>query len=397
LSSTNYSFVQAQVNSAAFTIIPATLTYTASPFSQAYGTVIPGLSGTVTGFVLGQSQASATTGTLTFGTPAAQSSNVGTYAINGSGLVAIDGNYEFAQASGNSTAFSIAPAILTYTANPAGDTYGSAIPNLSGTVTGFVLGQTQASATTGTLTFASPATQSSNVGNYAIDGSGLTANDGNYAFTQALTNAGALAINPATLTFNATDESLPAGASVADLTGTVTGFVLNDTLATATTGTATFTTTANTSSAPGTYPVTGGGLVSQDYVFVQAPGNATALTLQVSVSEAEITSILVATTNAAFLGSTGSFSGSSSNSEDEGAGDFAGLDIAPSPDGAYFDVSFQVGRHVVTYRTEPGNAPEVDAAEANSLGMASSFTTFGNDEHPEKRIKRKVRGKEKES
>jgi hypothetical protein len=416
LLSTNYSFVQAPGNSTAFTITPATLAYEASPVSQSYGTAIPSLAGSVTGFVLGQSQASATTGTLTFGTSAVQSSNVGIYAIAGSGLVATNGNYTLAQAPGNSTAFNITPAALTYAANTVGDTYGSAIPNLSGAVTGFVLGQTQATATTGTLTFATPAAQASNVGSYAVDGSGLTANNGNYTFTQAPANAAALVINPATLTYNATDDSLPAGATIAGLTGTVTGFVLNDTLATATTGTATFTTTANPLSTPGSYPITGGGLTSQDYVFVQAAANSTALTLQVPVSEGENTSILVATTSASPLGFTGGPGGSFITAGDDVSGDSAsstssvtgtaGNEVSGSSSGStpplpsesgFVDASIQVGRDVVTYRTELGNGPGVDAIEADSLGMASSFTTFGTNDQPANPIKRKGRRKGKES
>ena len=377
LSAANYNFVQAVGNGTAFSIVPATLTlaYNAAPVSQLYGTPIPALTGTVTGFLGGDTQSSATTGTLVFTTTATQGSNVGSYPITGSGLSST--NYTFVQAAGNSAAFTITPATLTYAASLVSQTYGTAIPGLLGSVTGFVLGQSQASATTGTMTFGTPATQSSNVGTYAINGSGLVAIDGNYKFTQAPANAGALTISPATLTFNATDDSLLAGASIAGLTGTITGFLLNDTLATATAGAATFTTTANTSSAPGSYPITGGGLTSKDYVFVQAPGNATALTLQVPVSEAENSSILDAATSTAFLGSEGGFSGFFFNFGDEWEGDFSALTAPSSPAGAYVDESIQVGRHVVTYRTEPGEAPEVDAVEAHSLGMASSFTTFG--------------------
>ena len=152
--------------------------------SQSYGTAIPGFTGTVTGFVLNQTQATATTGTLSFGTAATQSSNVGTYAINGSGLTATNGNYSFVQAAGNATALNITPATLTYTANAVSQSYGTAIPSLSGAVSGFVLGQTQATATTGTLGFSTAAVQASNVGTYAINGSGLTANNGNYSLVR---------------------------------------------------------------------------------------------------------------------------------------------------------------------------------------------------------------------
>jgi hypothetical protein len=86
-------------------------------------------------------------------------------------------------------------ATLTYTANAASMTYGSAVPGLSGSVSGFVGTDNQDNATTGTLTFTAAATSSSGVGSYAINGSGLTANNGNYTFVQAAGNATALTIN----------------------------------------------------------------------------------------------------------------------------------------------------------------------------------------------------------
>jgi hypothetical protein len=92
---------------------------------------------------------------------------------------------------------------------PAGDVgeavapldYGAAIPALTGTVGGFVNGQTLASATTGTLGFSTGATPSSNVSSYAITGSGLAANNGNYVFVQTPGNANAFAVTPGTLTY----------------------------------------------------------------------------------------------------------------------------------------------------------------------------------------------------
>ena len=78
----------------------------------------------MTGFVGTDTQANATTGTLTFTSPATSASNVGSYAINGSGLTANNGNYTFVQAAGNATALTITAATLTYTANTASRTYG---------------------------------------------------------------------------------------------------------------------------------------------------------------------------------------------------------------------------------------------------------------------------------
>ncbi|PYX47612.1 MAG: hypothetical protein DMG79_13525, partial [Acidobacteria bacterium] len=90
--------------------------------------------------------------------------------------------------STSSTSQTVNPVTLTYTANLASRAYGVSNPVFSGTVTGFAPGDTQASATTGTLSFTSPAIASSNVGSYAINGSGLTANNGNYTFVQAASN-----------------------------------------------------------------------------------------------------------------------------------------------------------------------------------------------------------------
>ncbi len=196
-SDVGYKFVQAPANATALTINPATLTYTANAANRLYGAADPAFSGTVSGFVLGETQGTATTGALSFTTPAVANSNVGTYALNGSSLAANNGNYVFVQAPANATALTINPATLTYTANAANRLYGAADPAFSGTVTGFVLGETQGTATTGALGFTTPAVANSNVGNYAINGSGLAANNGNYVFVQAPANATAFTINPA--------------------------------------------------------------------------------------------------------------------------------------------------------------------------------------------------------
>ncbi len=178
------------------TVNPATLTYVANPNGMTYGGAAPSLTGMVTGFANGENLATATTGALTFSTAATAASNVGAYAVTGSGLTANNGNYVFAQAPANATAFTITPAMLTYLANPAIEYMGVSFLPFSGTVTGFVNGQSMSSATTGTLVFSSAATDQSRPGSYAIDGSGLAANNGNYIFVQAPGNAAALTLNP---------------------------------------------------------------------------------------------------------------------------------------------------------------------------------------------------------
>ncbi len=110
------------------------------------------------------------------------------------------GNASYNPAPDVDQSFTINPATLTYTADAASRMYGAVNPTFTGTISGFVYADTQASATTGTLSFTSTATTASNVGSYAIDGSGLTANNGNYTFVQAAGNATALTIDQATST-----------------------------------------------------------------------------------------------------------------------------------------------------------------------------------------------------
>ena len=98
-------------------------------------------------------------------------------------------------------------------------------------MTGFVGGETVQTATTGTAAFASATSATTDIGSYAITGSGLTANSGNYVFAQAAGNATALTITPVTLT--------------AGLTGTVTKTYDATTAATLAAGNYTLTSAVN--------------------------------------------------------------------------------------------------------------------------------------------------------
>lgn len=350
------------------TVNPATLTYTANTASRTYGGVNPALSGTVTGFVNGETQATATTGTMGFTTAAVATSNVGNYLISGGGLAANFGNYTFVQAPGNATAFSILQAPLTVAANDASKSYGQTVTftgteftptglqnsetigNVTLTSTGAIstanvagspysivssnatggtfnpanysisytngaltvnpasltvaandatktYGQTitftgteftptglQNGETVGSVTLTSTgAVSTANVvtSPYSIvssNATGGTFNPANYSISY--TN-GTLTVNPATLTYVADKATRDYSAQNPALSGTVTGFVLGQTLSTATTGVLAFNTSAITSSTAGQYPIIGSGLTANNnnYVFTQAPGNATAFTV----------------------------------------------------------------------------------------------------------------------
>jgi hypothetical protein len=141
LSNPNYTIASLGNVDGILTINPATLTYAANPVSRAYGGANPTLSGTVNGFVAGDTLASATSGALNFTTSAAPKSNVGSYAVTGSGLTANNGNYVFAQAPANATALTINPASITVTAQSGTSTYGGSPANPGLTATGLQNGE----------------------------------------------------------------------------------------------------------------------------------------------------------------------------------------------------------------------------------------------------------------
>ena len=212
-------------------ITAAQLFYAPVATSRLYGSNNPVFTGTVSGLVGGDTLASVATGSATFTSPATSASDVGTFAIDGSGLTLTGGNYTLAQSAGSSSALTITPAPLTYASSGASRTYGSANPVFTGSVNGLVLGQTLASVATGTPSFTSSATSASNVGVYAITGSGLTLDTGDYTLTQAGGNSSAFSIAPATLSYAATSGITRAyGSGNPTFAGSVTGFVNGETL-----------------------------------------------------------------------------------------------------------------------------------------------------------------------
>jgi len=384
----NYSIGTASVN-----VTPATLTMTANALGTIYGSAIPATSGTISGFVGSDNVSNATTGTLTFSTSATSASNVGYYAIDGSGLTADNGNYNIVQAADNLTALNITPKTLTFavTNDPTkvydgniNTTLTTAGSNPTLSVTGFVAGQgatvtaagwynspnvvdantvttslapgdfqsnagtllsnyripinttesglgaitpaTISATLTGnpTKTYDGTATANLNTSDFTFTGfapgegaqinanttgtyasvnvgvdipvSGtLTSGDlslnsntlaSNYTIPSSIAFSGYGTIDAAELllSYNADPISREYGSANPTLTGTVSGFVGSDTLSSTTTGTLTFTTTATIGSPVGTYPIVGSGLTldsgnANDYVLVQAPGNATAFTV----------------------------------------------------------------------------------------------------------------------
>jgi MBG domain (YGX type) len=170
--------------------------------------------------------------------------------------------FTFAQAPTNATALAVTPAPLTvtYTASASNRLYGNANPTLSGTqnISGLVNGDTLTGVTNGTVNYTTTATAASNIGNYAITGSGLSGASANYNFTfaQAASNLTALSVTPRPLSVTANALTRLYGAANPTLTYGAVGLVNGDTLSGA------LSTTALQTSPSGDYPILQGTLVA---------------------------------------------------------------------------------------------------------------------------------------
>lgn len=215
--------------------------------------------------------------TVDGGSPLSQAlsdgSTIFSIAALSAGSHALSANYaaqsNFA-ASSDSGSLTVAPAPLTITAKSATMVYGAALPSLTATIAGFVNGDSAASLTTPPVCTTS-ASSSSPVGSYPITCSG--ASDSNYTISYV---AGTLSVTPAKLTVTANSESILFGTALPPLTASFTGFVNGDTAAVLS-GAPTETTTATSSSAPGSYPITitKGTLVAANYIFTFVNGRLT--------------------------------------------------------------------------------------------------------------------------
>ena len=181
------NYVLTQPTGLSANITPATLSVAGTGVgNKVYdGTTAASLSGGTLSGVIGSDLVTlAQSGTFA-------AANVGTgVAVTASDSLggAAAGNYTLTQPTGLSA--NITPATLTYIATPEIETTGKKPSGLTGTVSGFVAGDTLTNSTSGSLVWTTNATASSLAGDYAIDGSGLTAK--NYVFVQDSANMFAL-------------------------------------------------------------------------------------------------------------------------------------------------------------------------------------------------------------
>ncbi len=160
---------------------------------------------------------------------------------------------------------------LTITANDATKVYGSVVPTLSVSYSGFVNGDTAASLTTPpTLSTTAASASPVVVGGYPITASGAVA-PSYYSVTYV---AGALNITPAPLTIAANNASRVYGVSNPGFTASYSGFVNGDSAASLAPQ-PTITTTATTTSPAGPYPIKASGAVDSNYVISYVDGTLT--------------------------------------------------------------------------------------------------------------------------
>lgn len=259
------------------TINPAPLSLNAAADSRVYnanaasaGTVgVVGLQGndTVTGLV--QSFDSANAGSRTLAV------NPGYTVVDGNG----GGNYTVTL---NTAAGTITPAPLTLAAVTDSRVYNASAASV-GTVT--VSGLQGSDTVTGLV----QSFDGANAGSRTLAvNPGYAIHDGNSGANYAVslvTAAGTITPASATITYTATPASSTYGNAPAGLAGSVgvTPLFGSDSLATITSGTASFTTPAGPASVVGSYAINGGGLApatgNYTITFAQAAGNATALSV----------------------------------------------------------------------------------------------------------------------
>ncbi|MBO9731416.1 MAG: hypothetical protein J7623_22440, partial [Chitinophaga sp.] len=259
----------APANSAyqSFSVAKALLTVKANSKTKAYQQANPTLDYTFAGFV-NNDNASAVTGIAQTATTADINSLPGSYPITITQGTLSSSKYNFSFQN-NSLTVTAAGQSISFTPIPA-KTYGDAAFSLNAT--------SSAGLPVTYSVLSGPATINGN--NVTITGAGNVtiaadqAGNGNYQGATRQTQS--FTVSPATLTVKADDKQKVTGTANPTFTYTVTGFVNGDN-SNVVTGVPTFSTTADNSSVPGTYPITvaAGSLSAPNYQFTTANGTLT--------------------------------------------------------------------------------------------------------------------------
>ena len=238
------------------TVSKAALTITAKNFTIKQGDAMPTFEATYSGFKNNET-ASVLTTQPTFSCSATSASAPGTYDITVSGATA--SNYNITFAKGTLTITQADP--VTVTANSYTIQYGDAIPTLGYTSNGAILN--------GTPALSCSATASSPAGTYPI--TITTGSVSNYNVTYV---AGTLTITKAPLTISAKSYTIMQGEAMPTFEATYSGFKNNDDENILTTA-PTFSCSATSVSAPGTYEIVVSGAASDRYDITNVNGTLT--------------------------------------------------------------------------------------------------------------------------
>jgi len=190
---------------------------------------------------------------------------VGTYPITPTqGTLNIaNPNYVLDVSNFQAGTFTITPATLVITADPATRLYGAADPTFDATITGFIQGQSLATSDlTGSPGFITSSVATSQVGVYKVVPTVGTLKSADYLFSYVPNTS---TITPAPLQIRANDTTQSFGTKPS-LSATYLGLVNGD-LADSLTVSPVLSTTATANSLPGNYPITVVGASSADYTI----------------------------------------------------------------------------------------------------------------------------------
>ena len=267
-------------------ITPATVTVAALNATMTYGDPVPPLSYAPFLGLVAADPSPCTSGSPKLSTTATSASPAGMYpimlALNDLTFYANDSfigcyfpNRNYLQVSRNATLL-VNKARLVLTPASFTVTYGSKLPKLTYSLTGFLNIDTQATTTSGAPLLTTLASPTAPIGRYNIKVDYGT-------FTSPYYNVywsnppSVITIVRAPLVIAAQNITIKQGAIIPNLGYTITGFVNNEDPKIALTGEPKLTTTATSKSPVGTYPIvtTRGSLIAPNYVFSQVNGTLT--------------------------------------------------------------------------------------------------------------------------
>jgi hypothetical protein len=167
--------------------------------------------------------------------------------------------------------------------------FGSALPALSDTISGFVGGD-NSSVVSGAPVLSTTAAAGANAGAYPITVAAGTLSAANYTFPAADLIAGTLTVTPAPLVITAVSSTIAAGQPLPTPTVTYAGFVDGNTAASLSPPPVIHA-AATSSAVPGTYPIVVSGASSPNYTITYVPGTLTVVLPPATVESVSVQKI----------------------------------------------------------------------------------------------------------